>query len=239
MFTLHHCADELLNAEEVHVTHWPSVIAARGDRLGRLGSITDGGHQSRRRTLKSSNHELLRSWKWWLRTTGRPPAEWQDQERPITTHLSKHGHADWHTAVWCSSRGTPGSDSAGALSWKGPTCCDRKRREGNQQGACLVIRKHQLFRLPSHRGRLRDFEGKTQATGVPEKGGSGHHLHSGNPPESYSSLYLERVRALPAWQSRSTQGRNCHPCLKHHPCYGIQEIRGRHWVPCHQGRHPR
>ena len=34
----------------------------------------------------------------------------------------------------------------------------RKRREGNKQNACLVIRKLQLFRLSSHSGMLRDFE---------------------------------------------------------------------------------
>ena len=30
---------------------------------------------------------------------------------------------------------------------------------------------------------------ETRATGVPENGGSGHHLHSGNPPDRCSSLH--------------------------------------------------
>ena len=73
--------------EEVHVTQRPSVFPARGDWLGRLDSRAGGGHQSRRRTL-SSNHELLRSWKWWLRTADRPPAEWKDQDK--TNHCTPY-----------------------------------------------------------------------------------------------------------------------------------------------------
>ena len=81
----------------------------------------------------------------------------------ITTHLTHHGHADWHTAVWCSSCGTPGSDSAAAPASKGAHLLrlvrwTRKRRQGNKQRAYLVIQKHQLFRLSSHSGMLRDLQ---------------------------------------------------------------------------------
>ena len=43
---------------------------------------------------------------------------------------------------------------------RGPSAVGRirKRREGYKQRACLVTRKHQLFRLSSHSGMLRDFE---------------------------------------------------------------------------------
>ena len=158
------------------MTQRPSVFPARGNWSGRLDSRAGGGHQSRIRTLQAQtmSYSEVGSDGW---------GQWADllqsdktRRRPITTHLTQHGQektnhcapyptwpcrltyggmvlVTWNTRRWqCRAPSLKGAHLLRQVRRI------RKRREGNKQIACLVIRKRQLFRLSSHSGMLRDFE---------------------------------------------------------------------------------
>ena len=149
-------------AEEAHMTQRPSVFPAKGDWSGRLDSTAGGGHQSRRRTLQAQTKSCPEVGSdGWGQQADLLQSD-KTRRRPITTHLIQPGRADCHTAVWCLSCGTLGGDSAKPPSLKGAHLLRlvkqiRKRREGNKQRACLVIRKRYLFRLSLHNGMLRNL----------------------------------------------------------------------------------
>ena len=105
--------------------------------------------------------------KWWLRTVGRPPAVTRPEE---DQSLSTLPNMAMQTDIWWYGA-HPMEHQVVTMPGPQPQTAHllrlvrwiRKRREGNEQNACLVIRRHHLFSLSSHSGMLGDFERRTHS----------------------------------------------------------------------------